>query len=77
LTAGGLRGKVVLISFWTYTCINWLRSLPYVRAWAEEYKEQGLVVVWEMLRKLATEQRKEIARKAAKARWDEKWREES
>src|SRR6267142_4108756 len=43
LTAAGLRGKVVLIDFWTYTCINWLRSLPYVRAWAEKYKDQGLV----------------------------------
>src|SRR5262245_59178560 len=45
LTATGLRGKVVLIDFWTYTCINWLRSLPYVRAWAEKYKDQGLVVI--------------------------------
>ena len=36
LTAADLRGKVVLIQFWTYTCINWLRSLPYVRAWAEK-----------------------------------------
>ena len=35
LTAADLRGKVVLIDFWTYTCINWLRTLPYVRAWAE------------------------------------------
>ena len=45
LTADGLRGKVVLVQFWTYTCINWLRSLPYVRAWAETYKDQGLVVI--------------------------------
>lgn len=45
LTAEGLRGKVVLIDFWTYTCINWLRTLPYVRAWAEKYKDQGLVVI--------------------------------
>jgi thiol-disulfide isomerase/thioredoxin len=44
-TASGLRGKVVLIDFWTYTCINWLRSLPHVRAWAEKYKNQGLVVI--------------------------------
>ena len=42
---GGLRGKVVLIDFWTYTCINWLRTAPYVRAWAEKYKDQGLVVI--------------------------------
>jgi thiol-disulfide isomerase/thioredoxin len=45
LTAAGLRGKVVLVQFWTYTCINWLRTLPYVRAWAEKHKEHGLVVV--------------------------------
>lgn len=45
LTAAGLRGKVVLIDFWTYSCINWIRQLPYVRAWAEKYKNQGLVVI--------------------------------
>jgi thiol-disulfide isomerase/thioredoxin len=45
LTAADLRGKVVLIDFWTYTCINWRRSLPYVRAWAEKYKNHGLVVI--------------------------------
>jgi thiol-disulfide isomerase/thioredoxin len=45
LGAPELRGKVVLVDFWTYTCINWLRTLPYVRAWAEKYKDQGLVVV--------------------------------
>jgi thiol-disulfide isomerase/thioredoxin len=45
LTAEGLRGKVVLVDFWTYTCINWLRTLGYVRAWAEKYREHGLVVV--------------------------------
>jgi thiol-disulfide isomerase/thioredoxin len=45
LTAAGLRGSVVLVDFWTYTCINWLRQLPYVRAWAETYKDHGLVVV--------------------------------
>jgi thiol-disulfide isomerase/thioredoxin len=45
LTAAGLRGKVVLVDFWTYTCINWLRQLPYVRAWAGKYSGQGLVVI--------------------------------
>jgi thiol-disulfide isomerase/thioredoxin len=45
LTVDGLRGKVVLINFWTYTCINWLRQLPYVRAWVEKYKDQGLTVI--------------------------------
>ena len=37
LTPAGLRGKVVLVDFWTYTCINWLRQLPYLRAWAAKY----------------------------------------
>ena len=45
LTPEGLRGKVVLVDFWTYTCINWLRTLGYVRAWADKYEDQGLVVV--------------------------------
>ncbi|WP_144114107.1 cytochrome c biogenesis protein DipZ [Paraburkholderia sp. BCC1886] len=45
LTVQGLRGKVVLIDFWTYSCINCLRSLPYVKAWAQKYKDQGLVVI--------------------------------
>jgi thiol-disulfide isomerase/thioredoxin len=45
LTAAELHGKVVLVEFWTYTCINWLRQLPYVRAWAEKYKPHGLVVI--------------------------------
>jgi len=45
LRAAGLRGKVVLIDFCTYTCINWLRTLPYVRAWAAKYEDQGLVVI--------------------------------
>ncbi|MET0790543.1 MAG: thioredoxin family protein [Polyangiaceae bacterium] len=45
LSVAGLRGKVVLIDFWTYSCINWRRSLPYVRAWAHKYQAQGLVVV--------------------------------
>jgi thiol-disulfide isomerase/thioredoxin len=45
LTAAGLRGRVVLVDFWTYTCINWLRTLPYLRAWAEKYRDQGLVLI--------------------------------
>ena len=45
LSNAQLAGKVVLIHFWTYTCINWLRTLPYVRAWSEKYKDQGLVVI--------------------------------
>lgn len=45
LSAQALRGKVVLIDFWTYSCINCLRTLPYVKAWAEKYRDQGLVVI--------------------------------
>ncbi len=45
LTAEGLQGRVVLVDFCTYTCINWLRSLPYVRAWDARYRESGLVVI--------------------------------
>ena len=45
LTPAGLLGKVVLVDFWTYTCINWLRTLGYVRAWAHAYADDGLVVI--------------------------------
>jgi cytochrome c biogenesis protein CcdA/thiol-disulfide isomerase/thioredoxin len=45
LTMDALEGKVVLVDFWTYSCINCLRSLPYVRAWAEKYRDAGLVVI--------------------------------
>lgn len=45
LTVDELRGKVVLVNFCTYTCINWLRQLPYVRAWAKKYQDRGLVVI--------------------------------
>jgi cytochrome c biogenesis protein CcdA/thiol-disulfide isomerase/thioredoxin len=45
LTPDELKGKVVLVDFWTYSCINCLRSIPYVRAWADKYKDQGLVVI--------------------------------
>ena len=45
LSAASLRGKVVLVEFWTYTCINWQRVNPYVRAWARKYADSGLVVI--------------------------------
>jgi len=45
LTPEALRGRVVLVDFWTYTCINWLRTLPYVRAWAAKYADAGLTIV--------------------------------
>jgi len=45
LTPASLRGKPVLVQFWTFTCINWLRTLPYVRSWFEKYRGDGLVVL--------------------------------
>jgi thiol-disulfide isomerase/thioredoxin len=45
LTADGLRGRVVLVDFWTYTCVNWLRTLPYLRAWFSRYEGDGLTIV--------------------------------
>ena len=45
LTPEGLRGRVVLVDFWTYTCINWLRTLPYARAWPAKYGGKGLTVI--------------------------------
>ena len=45
LTPEDLRGRVVLVDFWTYTCVNWLRTLPYLRAWAAKYQEDGLTVI--------------------------------
>jgi thiol-disulfide isomerase/thioredoxin len=45
LTPAGLRGRVVLVDFWTFTCINWLRTLPYLRAWSEKYRDHGLVML--------------------------------
>jgi thiol-disulfide isomerase/thioredoxin len=66
LTAAGLRGNVVLVSFWTYTCINWLRQLPYVRAWAEKYKDHGLVVIGVHTPEFAFERNMENVRRAAK-----------
>ena len=45
LTPEGLRGRVVVVDFWTYTCVNWLRTLPYLRAWAAKYHDDGLTVI--------------------------------
>ncbi len=66
LTAAGLRGKVVVVDIWTYTCINWLRTLPYVRAWAEKYKNQGLVVIGVHSPEFAFEKDADNVRRAAK-----------
>ena len=66
LTTAELRGKVVLVDFWTYTCINWLRTLGYVRAWAEKYEDQGLVVVGVHTPEFPFERDVENVREAAK-----------
>ena len=66
LAAAGLRGKVVLIDFWTYTCINWLRTLPYVRAWTEKYRDHGVVVIGVHTPEFSFEHDLENVRRAAK-----------
>src|SRR5262249_18608894 len=66
LSAVGLLGHVVLINFWTYTCINWLRTLPYVRAWAEQYKQHGLVVIGVHTPEFGFERNVDNVRRAAK-----------
>jgi thiol-disulfide isomerase/thioredoxin len=66
LTAAGLRGRIVLVQFWTYTCINWLRSLPYVRAWAERYTDHGLVVIGVHAPEFTFEKDVDNVRRAAK-----------
>jgi thiol-disulfide isomerase/thioredoxin len=66
LAMGDLDGKVVLVDFWTYTCINWLRTLPYVRAWAEKYQDQGVVVIGVHTPEFPFEHDIENVRRAAK-----------
>jgi thiol-disulfide isomerase/thioredoxin len=65
LTPDALTGKVVLVQFWTYTCINWLRTLPYVRAWAQKYR-QGLVVIGVHTPEFGFERDVENVRRAAR-----------
>ena len=67
LTAADLRGKVVLVNFWTLTCVNWLRTLPYVRAWAEKYKDHGLVMIGVHTPEFTFEQDIDNVRRAAAA----------
>jgi thiol-disulfide isomerase/thioredoxin len=67
LTAADLRGRVVLVDIWTYTCVNWLRTLPYVRAWAAKYKDAGLVVVGVHSPEFPFEKDVENVRRAVKA----------
>ncbi len=67
LTPADLRGKVVLVDICTYSCINWLRHLPYVRAWAEKYKDRGLVVIGVHSPEFGFEKNLENVRRALKA----------
>ena len=64
LTTEQLRGKVVLVDFWTYSCINCIRTIPYVRAWAEKYKDQGLVVIGVHAPEFAFEKKVDNVKKA-------------
>src|ERR1044072_455186 len=64
LTPADLRGKVVLVNFWTYTCINWRRTLPYLRTWANRYRDQGLVVIGVHTPEFSFEEKTENVRRA-------------
>ena len=66
LTTESLRGRVVVVDFWTFTCINWLRTLPYVRAWAKEYESDGLVVIGVHTPEFGIETDVESVRRSAK-----------
>ncbi len=66
ITSESLRGKVVLIDFWTYSCINCLRALPYVSAWAEKYTNKGLLVLGVHTPEFAFERDLENVKKAIK-----------
>lgn len=67
LTPAQLRGRVVLVDFWTYTCINWLRTLAFVRAWAAKYRDLGLVVIGVHTPEFPFEREVENVREAAEA----------
>ncbi len=66
LTPASFRGKVVLVDFWTYSCINCLRTLPYIKAWNEEYKDSGLVIIGVHTPEFAFEKDEANVRKAVK-----------
>jgi cytochrome c biogenesis protein CcdA/thiol-disulfide isomerase/thioredoxin len=66
LTKESLKGKVVLVDFWTYSCINCLRAIPYVRAWADKYKDKGLVVIGVHAPEFAFEQNIDNVKKAVR-----------
>src|SRR5687768_196408 len=63
-----LRGRALLVDFWTLTCINWLRAQPYVRAWSQAYRDDGLVVVGVHTPEFAFERDSDRVRQAVAAR---------
>ncbi|WP_138757439.1 thioredoxin [Modestobacter altitudinis] len=68
LDPAGLRGKVVLVDFWTLTCINWLRTAPWVRAWAQAYRDDGLVVIGVHTPEFGFEHDLDLVRRAVRER---------
>src|SRR5690349_14228590 len=68
LDPADLRGKVVVVNFWTLTCINWLRQEPYVRAWSQAYRDDGLVVVGAHTPEFSFEHDPELVRQAVEKR---------
>lgn len=68
LTSADLRGRVVLVNFWTYTCINWLRERPHVRAWEQAYRRHGLVVIGVHSPEFSFEHDVDAVSRAARAR---------
>jgi thiol-disulfide isomerase/thioredoxin len=66
LTLGKLHGRVVLVDFWTYTCVNWRRTLPYVRAWAKKYRQYGLTVIGVHTPEFSFEKKLDNVRRAVK-----------
>ena len=64
----GLRGSVVLVNFWTLTCINWLRQEPYVRAWSQAYRDDGLVVIGAHTPEFSFEHEVDLVRRAVEER---------
>ena len=68
LDPAGLQGRVVVVDFWTLTCINWLRQEPYVRAWSRAYRDDGLVVIGVHTPEFSFEHDAELVRRATKQR---------
>src|SRR5215208_1889051 len=65
---GDLRGRAVVVNFWTLTCINWLRQEPYVRAWSQAYQDDGLIVIGVHTPEFSFEHDIDLVRQATEAR---------